>query len=87
MFGRADDTFADVRAEVVCLDGAHDALACFVSVDVQSVQVFADIVHGFEVWVDGAADMRLDAEVLSRARVVSGCAVPAGAVAVEKGGY
>lgn len=59
-------TFADVRAEVVCLDGTHDALAGFVGVYVQSVQVLADVVHGFEVRVDGAADVGLDAEVLGR---------------------
>lgn len=58
-------TFANVRAEVVRFDGANDPLACFVGVDVQGVQVFADVVHGFEFWVDGGADVRLDTEVLT----------------------
>ena len=51
------------------LDGAHDALPSFVGVDVQRVQVFADIVQGLEFGVDGAADVGLDAEVLGELSV------------------
>jgi hypothetical protein len=51
---------------VVGVDGAHDALACFIGVDVHGVEVLADVVEGFEFRVDGGADVCLHAKVLVR---------------------
>ena len=52
---------------MVGVDGADDALAGFVGVDVHGVEVLADVVEGFQFWVDGGADVGLDAEILVRA--------------------
>ena len=35
----------------------------FVRIDVHSVEVLADIVEGFQLWVNGAANMGLYAQV------------------------
>lgn len=56
-------TFADVGAVMVSRDTADDAVACVFGVDVQGVQVLADVVEGFQFGLDGGADVGLDAEV------------------------
>ena len=48
---------------MVCFDGAADALPGLVCVDVESIQIFTDIVQRHELWVNRGSDVGLDPEI------------------------
>lgn len=54
-------TFANMRAEVMSVDSPDNTLPCFVCVDMQSVQILANVVQRLELWINGTADVGLDA--------------------------
>lgn len=56
-------TFPHVAAKVMRLDVSDLPLSRLVCVDVYSVEVFADVVERFELWIDCAANVSLDAQV------------------------
>jgi hypothetical protein len=52
-----------MTTEMMGLDVADFSLSRFVRVDVHRVEVLADVVQGFQLWVNGAADVGLYAQV------------------------
>ena len=52
-----------MTTEMVRLDVADFSFSRFVCVDMHRVEILADIVEGFQLWVNGAANMGLYAQV------------------------
>ena len=52
-----------MTTEMMGFDVTDLSLPRFVRIDVHSVEVLADIVEGFQLWVNGAADVGLYAQV------------------------
>ena len=52
-----------MTTEMMRFDVTDLSLPRFVRIDVHSVEVLADIVEGFQLWVNGAANMGLYAQV------------------------